>query len=179
MTARSVDAEMTTALVPASVIVTPGITRLTSPTWAAAVAQFLDWLVLVRGRAPLTRVAYARVLRGFVGFAQAHHLLDPRDVDFRDVEAYLGWLGGRGRQPALLLQHLSGLRAFYRYLEREGMMPNNPAALAVGPKRAHRSRVFDRRRARAIARGALRGPDAHRAARRRDGGHGAVHGAPL
>jgi site-specific recombinase XerD len=44
----------------------------------------------------------------------------------------------RGRQPALQLQHLSALRSFYRWAEREGLVATNPAALAIGPKKAHR-----------------------------------------
>jgi integrase len=91
-----------------------------------------------RGRAPLTITTYARGLQGFVRFARARDLLDPRGITHREIEDYLGWLGSRGRRPALLNQHLSALRAFYRYLEREGVVPHNPATLAVGPKKATR-----------------------------------------
>jgi site-specific recombinase XerD len=115
-----------------------GLVRLTSPAWDVTIQRLLDWFALVRGRAPLTIVTYARGLQGFLRFARAQDLLDPRAVTHREIEEYLGWLGSRGRRPALLNQHLSALRAFYRYLEREGVVPHNPAALAVGPKRASR-----------------------------------------
>jgi site-specific recombinase XerD len=102
------------------------------------IARFLDWLALVRGRAPLTVETYARALQGFRRFARAQELDDPRAVTHREIEDYLGWLGSRGRRPALLLQHLSALRTFYRYLEREGVVPRNPATVAVGPKKESR-----------------------------------------
>jgi site-specific recombinase XerD len=129
---------MTTTLVPVRVEIPPAVVRLTHPTWNEAIARFLAWMANVRGRAPLTIITYARGLRGFAGFARAQALLDPRAVDFRDVEAYLGWLGSRGRRPALQLQHLSALRSFYTYLAREHVMPTNPAALAFGPKKTSR-----------------------------------------
>jgi site-specific recombinase XerD len=117
--------------------VRPGLVRLTSPTWDAMIERFLSWFALVRGRAPLTIVTYARGLQGFVRFARAQDLLDPRAITHREIEDYLGWLGSRGRRPGLQLQHLSALRTFYHYLEREGVMTYNPAAIAFGPKKEH------------------------------------------
>ena len=122
---------------PAVLVPTTGI-RLSSPTWGLAIERFLDWLALVRGRAPLTIETYRRGLEGFARFTRGHGVTDPRAVTHREIEDYLGWLGSQGRRPALLLQHLSALRTFYRYLEREGVMTYNPAAVAIGPKKAHR-----------------------------------------
>ena len=89
----------TIALVPIAPERRPGLVRLTSPTWAVAVERFLGWLALVRGRAPLTVTAYGRGLQGFVRFAQAQGLADPRQVTHREIEDYLGWLARPGPPP--------------------------------------------------------------------------------
>jgi site-specific recombinase XerD len=127
----------TTTLVPVRSGSAP-VRLATGPAWDTATERFLSWLALVRGRAPLTVETYARGLQGFVRFARSQDLTDPRTVTHREIEDYLGALAMQGRRPALLLQHLSALRAFYRYLEREGVVSHNPAAVAIGPKKAHR-----------------------------------------
>ncbi len=51
------------------------------------------------------------------------------------VRAYLADLGRRGNARSSMARKLSGLRTFLRYLRREGVLNDDPAALAVAPRR--------------------------------------------
>ena len=63
---------------------------------------------------------------------------DPLTVDSRKIRAYAADRHRGGLTPKSLQRHLSAVRAWYRYLLREGQVLNNPADGIRAPKIARR-----------------------------------------
>ncbi len=99
------------------------------PTIRDIVPRFLQWFQFVRNRGEETVRAYRFDLEMFLGFCDRARLTFPKEVSFREIEVYLGWLQHRrGSSPRTANRHLSCLRTFWRYLIREGSTEQNPAA---------------------------------------------------
>jgi integrase/recombinase XerC len=125
---------------PSLVIVPPSTLPVTRPkTLADMVPLFLRWFEFVRMRSPATIAGYGFDLRIFLQFAQKAKLDTPNDVRFQHIEFYLGYLRlDRGSSIATANRHLHTLRAFWRYLVREGLATGNPAADVFVLPKEHR-----------------------------------------
>jgi integrase/recombinase XerC len=64
--------------------------------------------------------------------------LTPADVDHTHIREFLGELRKRGNTRSSAARKLAAIRAFSRYLRREGILEGDPAALVGTPKREHR-----------------------------------------
>jgi integrase/recombinase XerC len=107
-----------------------------------AVKAFLDYLQQGRNASAHTIKAYGQDLRDFQVFVGASF---PRDVTFRTIRAYLAKLNERQSARASIARRIACLRTFYRYLRRQGMVADNPAAAVSTPKGEHRlPRFFDK-----------------------------------
>jgi site-specific recombinase XerD len=103
------------------------------------VPLFLRWFEFVRMRSPATIAGYGFDLRIFLEFAQKAKLETPHDVRFQHIEFYLGYLRlDRGSSISTANRHLHTLRAFWRYLVREGLATGNPAADVFVLPKEHR-----------------------------------------
>lgn len=103
------------------------------------VPLFLRWFQFVRMRSANTVAAYGFDLRIFLDFARRAHLETPGAVRFQHIEFYLGYLRlERGSSVATANRHLHTLRAFWRYLVREGLASGNPAADVFVLPKEHR-----------------------------------------
>jgi len=100
---------------------------------------FLDYLRLNRNASPHTVAAYERDLSQFLAFAAPEgarrRALRPEQIDIHLIRRFLGELHRQGQARASVARKVSALRAFVRYLRREGWIESDPAALAVSPKR--------------------------------------------
>lgn len=101
---------------------------------------FLAHLRLNRNASPHTVRAYDSDITQFLTFVAADRdrqvsKLSPDDLNPTTVRAYLAELGRRGDARSSMARKLSGLRTFLRYLRREGILDQDPAALAVSPRR--------------------------------------------
>jgi len=101
--------------------------------------QFLDYIRLNRNASAHTVAAYQGDLSQFVAFAGdytgKHGALEPEHLDLAVIRGFLGDLH-RGRQSrATVARKVSAVRAFFRYLRREGLVESDPAALVVAPRR--------------------------------------------
>jgi tyrosine recombinase XerC len=102
--------------------------------------EFLEYLRLNRNASPHTVSAYDSDVSQFLAFAAVHHGvrqadLEPAHVDLTTIRAYLAGLYTQGQARSSVARKLSALRAFGRFLRREGWIESDPAALAVSPKR--------------------------------------------
>ncbi len=100
-------------------------------------ADFLRHLEVTRNLSPNTVVAYKRDLRDLEEFAGGYLGRDDyawTDVDRGVIRAFLGEAGRRGLAPRTVARKLAAVRAFFRYLRREGYVPSDPARLVRGPK---------------------------------------------
>jgi integrase/recombinase XerC len=111
--------------------------------FADRIKEFITYLEVERNLSPATVEAYERDLRNFLGFAAATGLagpdgdVDPSRVDRKLVRRYLAQ-AGKGRKPATVERAGASLRAFFRFLMREGDVEMNPAALVRTPKKEKR-----------------------------------------
>lgn len=99
------------------------------------VERFVAHLGDERRASPHTVSAYGRDLRAFLGFALEK--LGPEAgigaIDRSTIRDYLGTLAPT-RTAATLGRKLSSIRAFFGYLERQGRVRRNPAALLASAK---------------------------------------------
>jgi integrase/recombinase XerC len=102
--------------------------------------EFLEYLRLNRNASPHTVAAYDSDVSLFLDFAAAHHSarvseLQLEQLDLATIRAYLAELYRQGQARASVSRKLSALRAFGRYLRREGWIESDPARLAASPRR--------------------------------------------
>ena len=102
--------------------------------------DFLEYLRLNRNASAHTSAAYESDLTQFFGFTAhargiAVEALEPSHLDLGAIRAFMADLYRQGHARTSVARKLSALRAFSRYLRREGFIETDPAALAVGPKR--------------------------------------------
>jgi integrase/recombinase XerC len=102
--------------------------------------EFLEYLRLNRNASAHTSAAYESDITQFLGFAaqlrsMPVEALEPSHLDLGAIRAFMADLYRQGHARTSVSRKLSALRAFSRYLRREGWIENDPAALAVGPKR--------------------------------------------
>lgn len=69
----------------------------------------------------------------FLGSAMPQ-LKGPEAVDTLVLRTYLGYLHQRGISKASVMRKLAALRAFFRFLHREGRVPSNPAKVVHTPR---------------------------------------------
>ncbi len=105
------------------------------------VTDFEKYLAGVLGRSAHTVRAYGAEVREFGRFLESRGL-GWAGAGKAEVRAFLFELKGRGLANTSLSRELSSLRAFYRWLIREGVMEWNPAASVGGPKLPKRRALF-------------------------------------
>ncbi|KAA5804000.1 tyrosine recombinase [Alkalicaulis satelles] len=102
---------------------------------ARAIALFLDMMAAERGAARNTLDAYRRDLEDASARLTARGV-DLDDAATPDLEALLAALARDGLAPATTARRLSALKRYYRFLLKEGLRADDPAAALSGPKRA-------------------------------------------
>jgi integrase/recombinase XerC len=104
---------------------------------------FLEHLALNENASDHTVRAYESDLSQFLGFLgqqlnRRRGDLTPQDIDRGQIRAFLGELHGRGNSRSSAARKLAAIRAFGRFLRREGILEDDPAALVGTPKREQR-----------------------------------------
>jgi len=104
---------------------------------------FLDYLRLNRNASGHTVSAYESDVLQFLAFAAQYinttpASLEPAHLELGTIRAFMADLYRQGHARASVARKLSALRAFGRYMRREGWIDADPAALAVAPKREHK-----------------------------------------
>lgn len=104
--------------------------------------QFLEYLALDRDQSPHTVRSYARDLADLLAFLAADD--DPladvphETIEARQIRAFVADMHARGLSAATISRRLSAARAFFRWLGREGLVSENPAAAVKNPRRGER-----------------------------------------
>ena len=103
---------------------------------SAIIERFIEYMALERGASPHTRRAYRQDLELFAAFLQEQGIsLDVTRIDHLTIRLYLGHLYQEKRiKRASVIRKLASLRAFFRYMKREGMVEKNPARMVAIPK---------------------------------------------
>jgi len=105
------------------------------------IGDFLDYLTYERNVSSNTVTAYRNDLESFVDFLTKDYIVTSREaldlaaVDHVAVRAWLAHLARRRLSRSSMARHLSALRSFYRFLQREGVVARNPARAVATPKK--------------------------------------------
>ncbi|MEW6265001.1 MAG: tyrosine recombinase XerC [Thermodesulfobacteriota bacterium] len=100
----------------------------------ALLQDFADHLTVVKGRSSHTVKAYLRETSEFVDFLlEERHLTSLDQVSRHDIRSFLFQSRGRN-QNVSLARKLSSLRAFFRFLVRQGRLVSNPALEVESPR---------------------------------------------
>jgi integrase/recombinase XerC len=100
--------------------------------WDRAIASFREYLQVERSYSPRTVTSYVsdvEQLRSFLPPGSA-----PEQLSVTSVRSQLAALTGRN-QAATIGRKLSSLRAFFRFLNKRGVMDGNPAQSVRGPRK--------------------------------------------
>jgi integrase/recombinase XerC len=104
----------------------------------ASIEQFCGYLETERNASPHTVAAYGSDLTQFRLFLEGQREgTTPQEVDHLIIRRYLAQLH-KGHTKSAIGRKLSSLRAFFRYLLREGRLEKNPAELVATPKKEKR-----------------------------------------
>ncbi len=101
-----------------------------------ALQRFLIYLEVERGASPYTLRNYGHEIGEFVAFAHERGVTRWDEVDVALVRSWLASLHREGYQPSSIARRLYELRSCFRFLHREGIVQENPAARVHPPKQA-------------------------------------------
>ena len=95
------------------------------------IEQYLDHLRLERALSAHTLQAYACDLAKFASFAEENGCTEPAALDLGVLSAWQASLGRAGLGTRSAARHLSSVRGFFRFLLKEGLLSEDPSALAA------------------------------------------------
>jgi len=93
--------------------------------------KFLRYLEVQRDASPHTLRAYRKDLGDFSAFVKKD---EPGDIELIDIRAFVAGQIKDGRSKTTAGRRLASVRAFLRFLYREGYIKSNPAKLVSTPK---------------------------------------------
>jgi integrase/recombinase XerC len=94
-------------------------------------AAFLGYLEVEKHASPHTVKSYRGDLEDFRRWLGAGAV---RDVNARDVRAFLAVLHTRGLDPASVARKLAAIRSWFRFLRRRGVIADDPARAIRAPR---------------------------------------------
>ena len=119
--------------------------------------QFLDYLRFNRNLSARTVRAYESDLTQYVEFLERHlgrpaHRIDPNDIDYPAVRAFMREQYDRGQARSSSARRLAAIRSFGRWLRREEHVERDPGALMATPKQERKlpARLEEREMARML-----------------------------
>lgn len=113
--------------------------------------QFIEYISSERNFSEHTLRAYSTDIVEFVGFSDRGESLTPGDIDHLMLRSYLAHLRDTGKSKATMARKLASLRTFLKYLVREEVMEDNPAADMRTPRKEKRlPTVLDEKQVRTL-----------------------------
>lgn len=95
---------------------------------------FINYLIVEKGLSKNTIDAYSRDLLDFTRHLTGLGMEDLNSVKPLDIVKYLGTLRDSGISPRSGARKLTAIRMFYKFLNTEGYIKNNPTLLVELPK---------------------------------------------
>jgi integrase/recombinase XerC len=107
--------------------------------WAASVWKSRAFAESLVGRSPHTRSAYERDVAEFVTWAERGGCPGgPAALDHRTLRRFLAYLDTRGFARSTIARKAAALRAYLRFLRRQGVLDRDLGSLLRAPKGASR-----------------------------------------
>ena len=95
---------------------------------------FLAYLTFEKISSPHTLSAYRRDLEKLVIWLEQNRLHRWQDISEKNIRLWLASLHSEGLQGKSLQRRLSSLRSLFRYMNRQGILEDNPAERVSAPK---------------------------------------------
>lgn len=92
--------------------------------------QFLSFLKTEQNVSPNTLRSYNRDIDEFLTFIRKK----PKDIDNLDIRSFLAALHQKNLKKTSIARKLASIRAFFKFLHREGFVKKNPAKLVASPR---------------------------------------------
>lgn len=101
----------------------------------AALAEYLQWLIVEKGRSPATIEAYRRDISALGGWMLSEHLT-LETISEGDFESYVGQLRSGNRAESSVARAISSLRGWFGFLVEDGILPSDPTARVKSARHA-------------------------------------------
>lgn len=98
------------------------------------IVDFTEYLREEKKSSENTVLSYTRDLRGFCRFMKESGVLDAAKVNRTNVIAYVYELQKQHKAGATVSRNIASIRSFYQFLQRKGIVTENPAADLELPK---------------------------------------------
>ena len=98
------------------------------------VDQIPDFLKTLHHLSSHTCSAYQRDLQYLQNYCNKNEIVKWSDLDGRQLRGFVAWRHRQGIGGRSLQRNLSAIRAFFRYLLKQGKVTNNPAEGIIAPK---------------------------------------------
>lgn len=98
------------------------------------IERFTAYLQVGKNVSPLTVKAYTEDLLQFTEFASSLNIAEWQDVKYSLIRQYIGGLSRKGYKKTSLARKLASLRAFFKFLQHQGIIEMNPASVISTPK---------------------------------------------
>ncbi len=102
-------------------------------TWNIAIRDFINYMRLERGMSPNTLSSYRIDLqKALVYFEESQP--DPLKTTLKDLQEFIIHIAKSGLSARSQARLISGIRSFYKYLEYEDLISQNPCDLLESPR---------------------------------------------
>jgi integrase/recombinase XerD len=103
--------------------------------WTRSINGFRSYLKLERSLSGNSVDAYLHDIRKLETFLEyKKYSISPLEVELKHLQEFLKWVNELGMSPASQARVLSGIKAFYKYLVMENLLPDSPATLLEAPR---------------------------------------------
>ncbi|MEL6122487.1 MAG: site-specific tyrosine recombinase XerD [Bacteroidota bacterium] len=103
-------------------------------SWTSFISGFTAYLTLERGMSTHTISAYTSDIEKLQDWSNTAGISSPTAITYEDLLSFVTWLNGLGLGSKSQARIISGIRAFYRYLDLEDIIHDDPSELIEGPK---------------------------------------------
>ncbi len=98
------------------------------------VDRFLNYITIEKNYSTHTSANYKIDLKEFETFLKARGNTDIKDIDYFLLRKFLSTLSERNLDKRTLSRKISTLKSFFKFILREGLIKNNPAASLIYPR---------------------------------------------
>lgn len=98
------------------------------------IQRFITYMREAKQISRNTELSYERDLRKMRDFLQGQNIQEVSDVTSTGLNSYILYLEREGRKPSTISRCIASMKAFFSYLQKEGVIKEDPAAGLKAPK---------------------------------------------
>ena len=104
--------------------------------------DFLQYIQYIKHYSPHTVCSYQKDLEQFFLYCSADAGMDETSIDHHAIRRWIVALMDSGLTARTVNRKISALKAYFRYLLKEGILVSNPASRVLAPKQSKKLPVF-------------------------------------